>query len=150
MGTKIGIWTVGVIQALICLCLSLPILSFGFYWIVLDIIGIITGHTGNLTGIGFVIGLPAVGIGSIFSFAFISAILLLKLNPKGRKFTVVFMSSIVFSLFLLARTILFYPWRLALFGWKIPSWLFLFIGVFYVISIVFLLNPQTKKEFVSK
>lgn len=134
---------IGVIQAAICLLAGVPNLLFGFWWFLIDIIAISFGGGGNLTGLGLIIGLPVAGSGIVLLFGFISALLLLKRNPEGRKCTVIVNGIIIFLLLLWPNLVLF---SLSTFTLA-PFYLLLLIGLSNLASLIYLTRPRIKVLF---
>ena len=114
-------------------------------------IAIVTGGGGNLTGLGIIIGLPIAIIGGVFLFGFLQAILLIKLNSKGRKSTLIFMS---LAGVLLAKVDLFMPTGIFHLGQMLKLGITQKLGIIYlvtifdVISVFYLIRPQISRQFI--
>ncbi len=147
----VGITIIGVTQILICLFFGAPSFVSGLSWFLADVIVIVTGGGGNLTGLGLIIGLLIAIIGGVFLFGFLQAILLLKLNPKGRTSTIIFMS---FAGVLLAKVDLFEPTgifhlgQILKLGITQKLGIIYFVTIFNVISIFYLIRPQISRQFI--
>ena len=142
-----GVTIIGVIQALICLFLGVPSFVGGFSWVLSDVIAIATNGGGNLTGLGLIIGLPIALSGGVFLFGFVSAILMLKRNPKGRKRTIIFMSIATVLLVVGIKVRIFLPMMQPAGSVQYLGLLSL-LGTFNVVSIIFLTRPQIREQFI--
>ena len=144
-----GVTIIGVMQALICLLLGMPSFVGGLSWFLSDVIAIATHGAGNLTGLGLIIGLPIALSGGVFLFGFVSAVLMLKRHPKGRKCTIIFMSIATVLLGVGSRINIFLPVITMTMMKPKYFWLLsLIVGAFNVVSIIFLTRSQVKEQFI--
>jgi hypothetical protein len=139
---------VSAIQASIILLLGVLYFIFGCYMVFADVISMLFGQSGNLSGIMLIFGVPTVILGFILFYGAKSALLVFGLNAKGLRPTVYV--SILVTLVLMVYKGAFSPFSTYAFRKGIFSWVPNGIIIWNIIAIFFLIYLRMTKHLIDK